>query len=94
MIHHDETPVDRVQEDRTVEYLRSQGVFSGRAARTSADVTPLPPPATMPNKWRVTMIAAAAAVLLAFISVLVDRPPQSADEPPAPNSTPKLLVWY
>jgi hypothetical protein len=90
--HNNEAPIDRAQEDRTVEFLRSRGVFRGRAMLATVDAAALPP---RRNKWRVPVIAAAAAVLLAFITMLAERiaRPPAGDTPPN-VATPRLLIWY
>lgn len=93
MTNKDELPIDRAQEDRTVEYLRANGVFGIRAKATASE--PSTAPQRIPNKWRVPIIAAAAAVLITFISAVVDFTNEPAPEVETPaTSTPRLLVWY
>lgn len=89
---HDQHDVDRVREDRTVEFLRSHGMFSGRQTAPHVATQLASRRAT---GWRIPLIAAAAALLFAAISLLSDHKPRSAaGERQTEKSPPKLLIWY
>jgi hypothetical protein len=92
MIHHDEAPLDPAQEDRTVEYLRSHGVFGVPSAVTPIHIADSPRRTS--GRWRAPLIAAAAVLLFAFISVLASRKPRPATYDMPQASSPRLLVWY
>jgi hypothetical protein len=77
------TNPDREREDRVVAHLRAHGLLGAEANRERRT----------PQRWRAPVIAAAAVLVLAVLSVIADRRFKPAP-PSEPAVTPTLLVWY
>jgi len=77
------TNPDREREDRVVAHLRTHGLLGAEANRERRT----------PQRWRAPVIAAAAVLVLAVLSVIADRTLRPVP-PSEPAATPTLLVWY
>jgi anti-sigma-K factor RskA len=82
---------EREREDRVVAHLRRHGAFGGVNVPAPGDANQGTRPAL--RRWRVPMIAAAAAVVLGVLSVIADRS-RRAEPPVVTAEAPQLLIWY
>lgn len=82
---------EREREDRVVAHLRQHGVFGGARMPAPEDADQGTRPTL--RRWRVPMIAAAAAVVLGVLSVIADRT-RRAEPPVVTAEAPQLLIWY
>ncbi|HYV99535.1 MAG TPA: hypothetical protein VE967_18905 [Gemmatimonadaceae bacterium] len=77
---------DRIREDRTVEFLRTHGFFAGAVQSSRKE--------RRAARWRIPLIAAAAAIVIAAVSIVADRTARQSQSHVAQPAAPKLIIWY